>query len=161
MSCCSATLATLSNVAERVNAKPGWHFVLVFTNPRSAPTESQRSTPDKVAVLLEKSRSMGYESPTHVEAAFLFAWAALEAALRMLPPQAASGRAASTSWTLIRNAAIEGLLAREDARDLELLFKTRNSLLHAGDEVAPSRADVDRLRRIVEEVLRQRERDEA
>jgi hypothetical protein len=156
----SATLASLSNVADRVNAKPGWQFVLVFTNPRGTFVESQRSTPEKVARLLEKSRVMGYESQAHVEAAFLFAWSALEAALRSLPTHEITGRVASAPSTLIRNAAIDGLLARGDVRALQLLFKIRNSLLHAGDEVPPARSDVDRLLRITEEVLRQHRRGE-
>jgi Holliday junction resolvase-like predicted endonuclease len=157
----SATLASLSNIAERVNAKPGWQFVLVFTNPRNPPLEAPRVTPDKVTVLLEKSRAMGYESQSHQDAAFLFAWVALEAALLTLPPTTTTGRNVSTPWTLIRNAAMNGLVAREDAHTLERLFKIRNSLLHAGDDASPTRSDIDSLRRIAEEVLHQRERDEA
>lgn len=157
----SATLASLSAIAEHINAKPGWQFVLVFTNPRTASTEPQRTTPDKAIALLEKSRAMGYESQPHLEAAFLFAWMALEAALLTSPPKSAAGRTASTPWTLIRDAAMNGLLAREDAHALDRLFRTRNSLLHAGDEGPPSRADVESLRRITQDLLRQRERDEA
>jgi hypothetical protein len=157
----AATLSSLSTIAERINAKPGWQFVLVFTNPRIVPTEPQHATPDKVVALLEKSKAMGFESQPHVEAAFLFAWVALEAALLTSPVKASTGRTSSTPWTLIRNAAMNGLLAREDARSLERLFRTRNALLHAGDEVPPTRADVESLRRIAQDILRQYERDEA
>jgi hypothetical protein len=157
----SATLSSLSVIAERINAKPGWQFVLVFTNPRTAGSEPQSATPDKVLALLEKSRAMGFASQPHLEAAFLFAWVALEAALLASPKKATTGRSSSTPWTLIRDAAMNGLLAREDAHALERLFRIRNALLHAADEVPPTQADVENLRRIAQELLRQRERDEA
>jgi len=157
----SATLSSLSSIAERINAKPGWQFVLVFTNPRSATSEPLSATPEKVVELLEKSRAMGFESQSHLEAAFLFAWVALEAALLTSPQKPSTGRTSSTTWTLIRNAAMNGLLAREDAHALERLFRTRNALLHAGDENPPTRDDVECLRRIAQDLLRQRERDEA
>ena len=149
----SATLASLSQIAESVNARPGWQFVLVFTNPRSTPSSPQRPSPDKVTTLLEKSRALRYESHPHNEAAFLFAWAAIETALRTLPSLANTERAASTPSTLIRNAVIDGVLAREDAYTLDRLFKIRNSLLHAGDDSAPTRNDVEILLRLAGEVL--------
>lgn len=157
----SATLSSLSDIAERINAKPGWQFVLVITNPRSAGSESQRASPDKVVALLDKSRAMGFGSQSHLEAAFLFAWVALEAALLASPQKSSTGRTSSTPWTLIRNAAMDGLLSREDARALERLFRIRNALLHAADEIPPLQVDVENLRRIAQELLRQRERDEA
>lgn len=157
----SATLSSLSAIAERINAKPGWQFVLVLTNPRSTGSEPQSATPAKVLALLEKSRAMGYGTQPHLEAAFLFAWVALEAALLASPQKPSTGRTSSTPWTLIRNAAMNGLLAREDAHALERLFRTRNALLHAADETPPTQADVENLRRIAQELLRQRERDEA
>lgn len=156
----SATLSSLSTIAEKINAKPGWQFVLVFTNPRSATTEPQRATPNKLVALLEKSQTMGFESQTHIEAAFIFAWVALEAALLTSLLTASSGRTSSTPWTLIRNAAMNGLLAREDAQSLERLYRTRNALLHAVDEVQPTRADVESLRRIAQDLLLQINRDE-
>lgn len=157
----SATLSSLSAIAEKINARPGWQFVLVFTNPRSASTEPRRPSPDKVVTLLEKSRSMGYDTQPHVEAAFLFAWVALEAALLTSKQDPTAGKGASTPWTLIRNAAMNGLLAREDAHVLDRLFRTRNALLHAVDETPPTPNDVELLRRIAEDLLRQRERGEA
>lgn len=157
----SATLGALSAIAEQINAKPGWQFVLVFTNPRSIGNEPKSTTPGKVEELLEKSRALGFGSQTHLEAAFLFAWVALEAALLASPQRASTGRNPTTPWTLIRNAAMNGLLAREDTHALERLFKTRNALLHAADEVPPTRADVEILRRIAQDIVQQRERDEA
>lgn len=157
----SAALSSLSAIAERINAKPGWQFVLVFTNPRTAGGESPSATPDKVLALLEKSRAMSFKSQPHAEAAFLFAWVALEAALLESPQKASTGRSSTTPWTLIRNAAMNGILAREDAQALERLFRTRNAILHAADEVSLTQADVENLHRIAQELLRQGERDEA
>jgi len=148
-------LSWLSAVAERVNAQSGWQFVLVFTNPKKSELTPSFPTAEKTEELLRKSRSMGSLTPAHVEAAFLFAWSALEATVRLLPTEKGEGRPVSTPWTLIRDAAMEGLIARDDALVLERLFKLRNSLLHAGDEPMPVEDDVESLRRITEELLHQ------
>jgi hypothetical protein len=157
----SATLSSLSAIAERINAKPGWQFVLVFTNPRTSGMEPQSATPDKAVALLEKSRAMGFDSQAHIEAAFLFAWVALEAALLAVHRRPSPGRTSSTPWTLIRNAAMNGVLAREDAHALGRLFRTRNALLHAADGTPPTRADVESLWLVARDLLRQREQNEA
>ena len=149
----SRDLGRLSEIAELVNSQPNWQFVLVFTNPReSSPSISQPSA-EKAGLLLDKSRAIGTGDQTHVEAAFLFAWVALEAALRLLPQERKSAKMPSTPWTLIRNATMDGHIGRDDAKALDRLFKIRNSLLHAGSESLPSVGDVEKLRRIAEEII--------
>ena len=48
---------------------------------------------------------------------------------------------------------MEGFIGREDAAVLDRLFKLRNSLLHAGNEVSPSYKEVEALRKIAEEII--------
>ena len=148
-------LSHLSQVAERVNAQPGWQFVLVFTNPRELSGTAGQPSVEKVEELLKKSRSFGHQKPAHVEAAFLFAWSALEVAARLLPVPRKATRAISTPWTLIRDAAIVGLIGRDEARVLERLFRLRNSILHAGEEPAPDDTDLATLIGMAEDLLRQ------
>lgn len=149
----SQDLGRLSQIAELVNAQPGWQFVLVFTNPREVSPVSSQPSAQKARGLLEKSRAMRGQDQAHLEAAFLFAWVALEASLHLLPEGRKSTKTPTTPWTLIRNAVMEGYIDRDDAEVLDRFFKIRNSLLHAGSEVSPSAPEVEKLRRIAEEII--------
>jgi hypothetical protein len=157
----SGDLGRLSEIAELVNSQPSWQFVLVLTNPREAPSSISQPSTEKAGLLLAKSRAIGTQDQTHVEAAFLFAWAALEASLRLLPEERRATKTPSTPWTLIRNAAMEGHIGRDDAKTLDRLFKLRNSLLHAGGEASPSINEVESLRRITEEIIHTNTSNEA
>ena len=149
----ASDLTRLSRIAERVNAEPGWQFVLVFTNPREQTSEATTPRRDKVQELLLKSRTLGLATPAHVEASFLFAWVAFESSLRLLPAGKRGARAISTPWTLVRDAATDGLLARRDARDIERMLKMRNAILHGGDLASPTSADVASLQDLTTEIL--------
>lgn len=149
----SHDLSRLSEIAELVNAQPGWQFVLVFTNPRESSPVPTRPSAQKARELLQKSRALRGQDQAHIEAAFLFAWVALEASLHLLPERRKSTKTPTTPWTLIRNAAMEGYIGRDDAEVLDRLFKLRNSLLHAGNETSPSSKEVEDLRKIAEEII--------
>lgn len=153
----AGTLGTLSEIAERVNSQPSWKFVLVLTNPRNINTREpiEGPSPAKAMALLEKSRALGLSDQTHTEAAFLFAWAALEAALHSMAVSTTASQTPRSVWTLVRDAAMQGNIARSDSNELNHLFKMRNSLLHAGDEIPPSASDVNRLREVVRDLLQQ------
>ncbi|MBP1885716.1 hypothetical protein [Sinorhizobium mexicanum] len=146
-------LANLSEVAELINSQPGWKFVVVFTNPREPSNVNSRSSAEKVSQLLEKSEVIAGPDAAHLEASFLFAWAALEASLRLLPETRKSEKNPSTPWTLIRDAAMAGHIGRDEAQSLGRLLKIRNSILHAGNESPPQASDVHVLRRVAEEVV--------
>ena len=158
----AGTLGTLSDIAEKVNSQPSWKFVLVLTNPRNISAKEPLWTPStaKAIALLEKSNAMGLSDQTHTEAAFLFAWAALEAALHSMAESEKSSQTPRSVWTLVRDAAMHGNIGRSDSNELNHLFKKRNSLLHAGDESPPSGSDVNRLKEVVHELLQQTARQE-
>lgn len=149
----SHDLSRLSEIAELVNAQPGWQFVLVFTNPRELSPVPTHPSAQKARELLQKSLALNGQDQAHIEAAFLFAWVAIEASLHLLPEGRKSTKTPTTPWTLIRNAVMEGFIGREDAAVLDRLFKLRNSLLHAGNEVSPSYKEVEALRKIAEEII--------
>jgi hypothetical protein len=149
-------LDRLSGVSELINAQKDWQFVLVLTNPRETPLVRSTFSAAKVSDLLNKSRALRErEDSVHVEAAFLFAWAAVEASLRLFPEKEIGRRQPSTPSTLIRNAAMAGRLERKEAQELERLFRIRNSLLHAGDDRPPTSADVDLLYRVATASIRE------
>jgi len=156
----SGSLDKISGIAELVNSQPGWTFVLVFTNARSTKPLLGQPNEAKAIELLEKSITLGSSDQAHVEAAFLFAWAALEASLHLLPDSTRHTRTLTSAWTLVRDAAMSGSISRSDANDLGRLYKMRNSLLHAGDASSPTFAEVKQLRNFVQELLQQASREE-
>ena len=152
----SHNLGQLSEIAELVNAQPSWQFVLVFTNPRESSPISPiptRPSPQKARELLQKSRTLRGVDQAHIEASFLFAWVALEASLHLLPGGRKPTKTPTSPSTLIRNAAMEGYISRDDVEVLDRLFKLRNSLLHAGSEVSPSAKEIEDLQKIAEEII--------
>lgn len=151
----SGTLNQISSIAELVNSQPGWKFVLVFTNPRSKQSTLAQPSAAKAVALLDKSIALGLNDQAHIDAAFLFAWTALEASLYLLPNTSQQSRTPTSAWTLVRNAAMDGNISRSDANNLGRLFKMRNALLHAGDESSPTSADVIELRGFVADLLQQ------
>lgn len=146
-------LGQLSEIAELVNAQENWQFVLVFTNPRESSAPLIQPSAEKARLLLAKSRAMGTEDEAHIEAAFLFAWAALEASLRLLPEVRGATKQPHMPLTFIRNATMSGYISRPDAYLLERLSKLRASLLHAGPEPSPQIRDLNNLCTVVEEVM--------
>jgi len=151
----ASTLDSLSSVSDLVNAQRGWQFVLVVTNPRSPQPPEGETSIGKAQSFLDKARALGTQDETHTQASFLFAWVALEAALRRLFEASLTEKKPRSGWTLIRDAAIAGQLDRRDAQELDRLYKVRSSLLHAGDALGPRPQDVVLLQRVVEECMRQ------
>lgn len=150
----SGDLGKLALVAERVNAQSGWKFVLVLTNPRERKLPQVDIPTGKARELLQKSVSIGTGDEAHAEASFLMAWIALEAAVMALPENRGKRRKAPTSpWTLIRDAAIHGYVARVDVQKLNALYRTRSLLLHAGDVASPTEVEVELVRSVVRELI--------
>lgn len=147
-------LARISEVAELVNAQPAWSFVLVLTNPRTAMAEATKANASKAESLLEKSIAIGTKDAAHSQAAFLFAWTAFEAAWRLISDERKTNKDRYPFVSSIRDAAMAGAVDRKDAQWLEGLFRIRNSLLHAEDEITPTGEEIERLRQFVMTIIR-------
>jgi hypothetical protein len=149
----------LSKVSELVNRQPGWHFLFVLTNPKRDAPDAQEPTNRRWRELLAKSRHPALKTPDLIEAAFLLAWAALEGAIRDAaahdrPKRVAKHAVTKPPMSLIRDAAILGLIDRKDLTHLETLFQMRNKIVHSIDGYTLSNQDVQELQRIVGDVER-------
>jgi hypothetical protein len=149
----------LSRVSELVNRQPGWHFLFVLTNPKSEVPDTFEPMNRRWRDLLAKSRHPALAAPELTEAAFLLAWAALEGAIRDATAQDELKKSTKSALTkmpmsLIRDAAILGLIDRKDLGRLEVLFQMRNKIVHSVDGTSPSHQDVRELQRIVGDVER-------
>jgi hypothetical protein len=148
-------LSQLSAVSDLVNSQDKWKFVLVLTNPRKAEEVSGGSdlSMERVRQYLEKSTMVQeHDGQASTDAAFLFAWVAVETSLRLLY-RSESDESTASALTLIRNAVMDGRLERRNAQLLGDLMKVRSSLLHAGNDRLPTNSDVNVLRRVTEGLL--------
>jgi uncharacterized protein YutE (UPF0331/DUF86 family) len=151
-----ASLDSLSDVSELVNAQEGWHFVLVLTNPRQEKSSMTPSTSrSKVLGLLERAKHIGsLEDPQLLEAWFIYAWVAAEACLDLLSARQEKEKTRPLgALTYIRDLAMQGELDRKDAQRLERLYKTRSAFLHSVGDAKVVAADVDWLQRFTESLL--------
>lgn len=149
----------LSRVSDLVNRQPGWQFLFVLTNPKSDASAIPPPNSARWRDLLAKSRHPALAAPELIEAAFLLAWAALEGVLREATASDESlketkSTLAKAPMSLVRDAAILGLIDRKDVPKLDTMFQIRNRIVHSIAGASPSAQDVRDLQRLVDDVLR-------
>jgi hypothetical protein len=148
----------MSRVSDLVNRQPGWQFLFVLTNPKSDASIIPAPNSARWHDLLTKSRHPALATPELVEAAFLLAWAALEGVLREATASDESlnetkSAFAKAPMSLVRDAAILGLIDRKDVPKLDTMFQMRNRIVHSIGGTSPSAQDVRDLQRLVDDVL--------
>jgi uncharacterized protein YutE (UPF0331/DUF86 family) len=124
---------TLSRLAEFINAQPGWRFDLVVVEPTSpideAEADAQELSGRQLKEMLdhvEESARSGDELP-----AYVLAWSALEAALRLRVREAvAEGQKILSPTVLIRMLGAEGHLSSREMKTLDKYVKMRNQVVH-------------------------------
>ena len=151
-----ATLEPLSHISELVNARKGWQFVLVLTNPRQEKgVASPAASRAKVLQLIERAKHVeSLDDPALLEAWFIYAWVAAEACLELLSSEVETQKIRPAGvMTYIRNLAMQGELDRKDAQRLERLYKARSAILHAVGDGKVNRDDVEWLQGFTESFL--------
>ena len=130
-----AVTPQMTELAEAISARPGWSFdLLVVGEPErlEAPESAQPFTEshiDRRIDQAEKVLAMGF-----VEAAFLLAWSACEAAVRVLT--AAEGvdiRRVTHSGYILGQAVYHGAISRNDDTYLSDMLAYRNAIVHGFD----------------------------
>ena len=130
-----AVTPQMTELAEAISARPGWSFdLLVVGEPErlEAPESAQPFTEshiDRRIDQAEKVLAMGF-----VEAAFLLAWSACEAAVRVLT--AAEGvdiRRVTHSGYILGQAVYHGAISRNDDAYLSDMLAYRNAIVHGFD----------------------------
>ncbi|SRR6266566_1862591 len=121
----------LNAIAKRVSEHPGWHFVLMATDPRGLETSNELLSPleeDDIKRRLEETRSL--LNAGHVEAALMLGWAATEAILRLIVAREELSVDRNDTRSLLRSLASEGFIGSEDFRNLNNAFLSRGSIAH-------------------------------
>jgi hypothetical protein len=147
-----------SHIADSVRNQKGWDFVLVMTNPRSKSNiEPSGEIPGSQHALqqlteAEQVLSAGTEGQ-FVNAAFLVAWAGLEAAIRYSLSRLYKRDKSVSQPTLVRDAGMYGVISRQDSEFIEIAMRARNSIAHGYQDVTISKGDIRRIIEIGRRVL--------
>ncbi len=127
-----AAKAQLDVLTRAIDSRPGWSFelLLVAEPEKIEPPEGAR--PFEHARVLERlDEAENLLSAGHAEPAFLLAWSACEAALRLLTAgQDISAEGINTTAHTLEQAAFLGVISRDDYDELTALQKHRNAIVH-------------------------------
>lgn len=148
------TSSDMTDLAQRVANSRGWRFELVtFRQPRPASSERDRWEGHAVAQRLGEARELLARG--HVEAAYLLAYAATEAALFSWA-RSWGGFSSNlpTPLAIAKRMVVSGALARRDLRRFENLVSLRNSVAHGLQTPRATKADVESLLKFGLGVLR-------
>lgn len=121
----------IRELAEIVDSKPGWSFelLLVAQPEKLEAPEGERSL--ERGHILQRIEEAENLLADHSDAAFLLAWAACEAALRMLIREHGEpGNGITTTKHLLNQATFLGILSREKYRHLTHMQRYRNAIVH-------------------------------
>lgn len=148
-----AAEAQAREIARLVEGRPGWRFelVIVGSEPPDPPLGSVAFDHTGVQRTLEEARSLlnnGYTGP-----ALLSGWAALEAALRLLlNAEGVELRRLAPAY-LLKQAAEEGIISRDDYRSLSALMAERNAIAHGFESESISPTNVSGLLELAQRLL--------
>lgn len=118
-------------IQRQIGAQRGWRFLIVASNaerPITAHAERDSLDEDSVRQRLEEARTL--LDAGHPEASLVLAWTAIEALLRLLARQEGVAHIRSEPASLLRSAASEGWIGRDDFAVLNEALRVRNMVVH-------------------------------
>jgi HEPN domain-containing protein len=132
----------LHAIARRVAEQPGWRFVLMATGPQPDTTpDSELNLLDEQSIRRRFDEANSLVERGHLEAAFMLAWASIEALLRLLLVRDGLAPPRADPASLLRTAASEGLIGREEFARLNDAYRLRSAFVHG---FRPSPGDYSR-----------------
>src|SRR5262249_36735372 len=137
---------TTPHLAGIIEGQPGWRYDLVILEgtPEVSPGHPEPS-PDQIGSMLKEAEKVVGVS---TGAAFLMAWAGLEASMRRLAQRAGiGGRPGTQTLTLIRELYSSGQISSPIFRHLEELRLKRTEIAHG---LEPPAVDPEWVRSLVE-----------
>jgi hypothetical protein len=145
--------AQTHQIARLVEGRPGWRFELIILSgePVDPPVGSVAFDRIGVKRALEEARSVladGYTAP-----ALLSGWAALEASLRLLLNEEGIELRRLAPVHLLKQAAEEGIISRDEYRSLSRLMAGRNAIAHGFEHESVNPTNVSALLELTERLL--------
>lgn len=122
----------IDELARTIKAKPGWNFdLLLVAEPErlDSPEGARSFERERILERVEEAEVVLKEG--HAESAFLLAWSACEAAVRLLiADQGAPSEGIRTADYTFEQAAYLGVISTDEYRELSSLQKHRNAIAH-------------------------------
>lgn len=149
----------LNAISRQVSKEPGWQFVVIAESTAESPLD--RLAPlDETTVRERLRQAEELLQRNYVEAALLVAWAATEAAVRLLIARYGLPLSRDDTPSLIRTLASEGYLEDDVFRRLNNAFRLRSALAHGQRPVeqevtAEAKATAEQLTRISQSLLKE------
>ncbi len=127
-----AARAQLDVLTREIDARPGWSFELLLVAEPQKIEPPEGAQPFEHARVLERlNEAEALLDAGHAEPAFLLAWSACEAALRLLTAgQDAPPEGIATTAHTLEQAAFLGVISRGEYEKLIALQKHRNASVH-------------------------------
>ena len=122
----------IKQLAEILDTRPGWTFQLIMVGePENRDTPPGAFALETEGILQQIERAEKILDSGPLEAAFILAWSACEAALRALIADEGISKPDITSTTYIINQArYLGVISKDDYLNLTHLQKYRNAIIH-------------------------------
>ncbi len=142
--------ADLMNIQTLVKQADGWKLRVI--DPSEVRAESDVNRLKEVDLAERRAELASIRAAGHLEAAMLFAWSILEAAMAARlgsKAEGPAGRALSTS-SLIARLETLGEVEPGDAKQLRSMAALRNAIAHGDYERRPTQADLDWIESIIE-----------
>ncbi len=127
-----AASSAAEELARAIDSKPGWSFelLLVAEAEKLEPPEGAHSF-DRGRILERVEEAEAVLGAGHIESAFLLAWSACEAAIRMLlADQGVSSAGITSAGYVFGQAVFLGVISRDEYSGLSDLQKYRNAIVH-------------------------------
>lgn len=122
----------IGEVARILETKPGWSFDLILVGePEKLESPAGARAYDREGIAARIQESEELLRLAHPDAAFLAAWAACEAAVRLLVSEKGiTSDSITTPSYVLEQATYLGLISREEYSTLTELQKHRNAIIH-------------------------------
>ena len=121
----------LRRIAQFVEKMPGWRLELVVVNPKtelSVPIDGAALSRQQILERLDEAKELAASG--HLQAAFVMAWIAAEAALRRLAPEFGLDASGYSPGSLCRVLYSSGVISEKTYEILSRVMETRNSVVH-------------------------------
>lgn len=139
----------LSKIARLIEKQPGWKLKIYY---RAATIPRLYDVPTKNSVKEQLTEAEKLFASGHARAAFIIAWAALEAAARAANPSDERGRVMMPR-ELVEWLAYEGHIDPSASRQLRDLIPLRNAIVHGASEVALKHEDFRFLQTVLQSLI--------
>ena len=127
-----AATARIDELARAIDARPGWSFeLLLVSEPEKLEPPDEARSFEHEHILERIDEAEAILKTGHVEAAFVLAWSACEAALRLsIAEQEVSSEGITTAAHTLGQAAYLGVISRAEYQELTDLQRHRNAIVH-------------------------------